>query len=116
MPVSKEQILAALERITDPQSGKSVVEAGLIEGLVVRDGNIGFAVEVPAALGPKAEPLRKACEDAVLRLPGVTSVTAVLTAHQEPANARRAAPQGHGHAHGPQAHGGTTPGIAGVAN
>jgi ATP-binding protein involved in chromosome partitioning len=117
MPVSKEQILAALERITDPETGKSVVEAGMIEGLVIRDGNVGFAVEVPAARGRTAEPLRKACEDAVQRLPGVTSVTAVLTAHQEPANARRASPPGqgqHGHAHGPQS--GAPPGVTGVTN
>jgi ATP-binding protein involved in chromosome partitioning len=130
--VTKEQILAALDRITDPVSGKSVVEAGLIEGVVIKNGNVGFAVEVPAARGREAEPLRKACEDQVRTLPGVLSVTAVLTAHQEPANARRA-PQrpinapgggGHshaGHSHGPGGHGAhQTPaspnGIPGVAN
>jgi len=115
--VSKEQILAALDRITDPATGKSVVEAGLIEGLVVKNGNVGFAVEVPAARGRASEPLRKACEDEVLRLPGVTSVTAVLTAHQEPANARRSPGQGtgqhQGHQRGPQP---AAAGIAGVAN
>ncbi len=99
MAVTREQIHAALDRITDPVTGKSVVEAGLIEGLVVKDGNVGFAVEVSASRGRVSEPLRKACEDAVMQLPGVTSVTAVLTAHQEPANARR----GHEHSHGPGA-------------
>jgi ATP-binding protein involved in chromosome partitioning len=116
--VTKEQILAALERITDPVTGKSVVEAGLIEGLVVRDGNVGFAVEVPAARGRESEPLRKACEDEILRLPGVTSVTAVLTAHQEPANARRSPVPQQGHQHGPQKPGpqAAAAGIAGVDN
>jgi ATP-binding protein involved in chromosome partitioning len=128
--VTKEQILAALDRITDPVTGKSVVEAGLIEGVVIKNGNVGFAVEVPAARGREAEPLRKACEDQVRSVQGVLSVTAVLTAHQEPANARRApqrpiqAPGGGshaGHSHGPGGHGAhqaaaSPNGIPGVAN
>ena len=118
--VTREQILAALDRITDPLTGRSVVESGLIEGLVIKNGNVGFALEVPAARGREAEPLRKICEQAIRSLPGVLSVTAVLTAHQEPSNARRA-PQrpiqtpgagGHG-AHQAQA---SPIGIAGVEN
>jgi len=110
MAATKEDVLKALSGVIDPQSGKDVVSAGLIEGLTVRDGNVGFALEVPAARGATAEPLRKACDDAVAKLPGVFSVTAVLTAHQAPVNARR----GHGHA---QAQGvqQASAGIAGVA-
>jgi ATP-binding protein involved in chromosome partitioning len=98
MAVTREQVLAALSHISDPLSGKNVVEAGMIEGLVVRDGNVGFAIEVPAARGREAEPLRKVCEDAVMKIAGVNSVTAVLTAHQEPSNARAARPAPGGHA------------------
>jgi ATP-binding protein involved in chromosome partitioning len=49
----------------------------------VREGHVGFAVEVDPGRGRDAEPLRAACEAAVSRLPGVLSVTAVLTAHEE---------------------------------
>jgi ATP-binding protein involved in chromosome partitioning len=95
---TREDILNALSQVVDPASGKSVRDLGFIQGLVVRDGHVGFAVEVPAARGRTAEPLRKAAEDAVSVLPGVLSVTAVLTAHNEPPNARPAPPsQGHGH-------------------
>jgi ATP-binding protein involved in chromosome partitioning len=94
---TKEDVLNALANVTDPASGKSVTEAGLIQGLVLRDGHVGFSVEVAAARGRTAEPLRKAAEDAVAALPGVLSVTAVLTAHSEAANARPAPPQGHAH-------------------
>jgi ATP-binding protein involved in chromosome partitioning len=98
---TRDDVLKALGRVTDPASGKSVTEAGLVQGLVVRDGHVGFSIEVPAAQGRGAEPLRKAAEDAVAALPGVLSVTAVLTAHSEPANARTAprgaAPQPHAH-------------------
>src|ERR1700679_1432204 len=90
MAITREDVLAALSRITDPATGRSVVESSLIQGVVVRDGNVGFAVEVPAARGPTAEPLRKACEDAVTAIPGVLSVTAVLTPQVDWAPARRA--------------------------
>ncbi len=90
---TREDVLKALETIIDPASGKSVVASGMIEGLVVKGGHVGFALEVDPARGRDAEPLRKRCEDAVNAVPGVLSVTAVLTAHQ----ARQQKPQG-GHA------------------
>jgi ATP-binding protein involved in chromosome partitioning len=78
----RDRVLAALARVVDPETGRDVVSAGLIQGLVVRDGNVGFAVEVDPKAGAAREPLRRACEAAVFDLPGVTSVTAVLTAHR----------------------------------
>src|SRR5262249_17207827 len=91
--------------VVDPASGKSV--AGMIEGLVVKEGHVGFALEVPASRGRDAEPLRQAAETAVHALKGVLSVTAVLTAHQ----ARHAEPERPpAHRHPP-----SPTGIAGVA-
>ena len=81
--ISRDDVLTALARVIDPASGKSIVEAGLVQGLVLKDGHVSFAIEVPAARGPAAEPLRKRAEAEVNALPGILSVTAVLTAHQE---------------------------------
>jgi len=84
MPVVKqEDVLRALARIPDTADGGSLVSAGLIQGLVVKDGHVSFAIEVSAERGAGAEPLRKQAEAVVTALPGVLSVTAVLTAHQE---------------------------------
>jgi len=80
---TRDEVLTALGRVRDPASGKSVTEAGLIQGLVIKGSNIGFYIEVPPERGPSSEPLRRACEAAVAKLPGVTSVTAVLTAHRD---------------------------------
>ena len=107
--VTKDEVLAALADVLDPDSGQNVVDGGLISGVVVRDGNVGFALEVDPAQGAAKEPLRKACETAVERLSGVLSVTAVLTA-ERPAGGQ---PQGHAHGHGHahdhgHAHGGQT--------
>jgi ATP-binding protein involved in chromosome partitioning len=112
MPVTKDDVLKALGRVTDPATGRNVVTAGMVQGLVLRDGNVGFAIEVPPERGRAAEPLRQACEEAVARVPGVLSVSAVLTAHQE----QRPQPQTPHGAHAPQ-HGGHAPqrmGIPGV--
>jgi ATP-binding protein involved in chromosome partitioning len=79
---TREDVLKRLETVVDPTTGKSVVAAGMISGLVLKDGHVGFALEVDAARGREAEPLRRQCEEAVRALPGVLSVTAVLTAHK----------------------------------
>ena len=105
--VTKEQVLAALADVLDPDSGQNVVAGGLISGVVVRDGNVGFTLEVDPAQGAAKEPLRKACETAVERLSGVLSVTAVMTAERQAAGQAQGRAQGPGHAHGHgHAHGG----------
>src|SRR5271169_2827816 len=88
--VTERQILDALGHIGDPDKGADIVSLGMVSGLVIRDGNVAFAIEVESARGPRLEPLRKAAEKAVEALPGVLSVTAVLTAQAPPRG--RAAP------------------------
>jgi ATP-binding protein involved in chromosome partitioning len=100
--LSEQHVLAALRQVIDPDRGKDIVSLGMVSSVQLREGHVGFAIEVDPQRGPKLEPLRKAAEKAVEALPGVLSVTAVLTA-QKPAGtaaARPAQPQGHAHAHG----------------
>lgn len=80
--ITRDQVLEALARIVDPAQGKSVVELGMVSGIVVKDGNIGFALEIEPSEAEAKEPLREICEQTVMALPGVTSVTAVLTAER----------------------------------
>src|SRR5271170_651548 len=82
--VTERQILDALGHIADPDKGADIVSLGMVSGLVIRDGNVAFAIEVESERGPRLEPLRKAAEKAVEALPGVLSVTAVLTAQAPP--------------------------------
>ncbi len=99
--VSEQQVLAALRAVEDPEQGRDLVALGMVSGVVVKDGNVGFTIEVDPARGPRMEPVRKAAERAVEAVPGVLSVTAVLTAHNPKpgAEAGRRPPQGHGPAH-----------------
>src|SRR5204862_7973855 len=91
MAVTEKEVLAALAAVRDPDRGADVVSLGMISGVVVRDGNVGFAIEVEPERGPRLDRLRKAAEQAVEALPGVVSVTAVLTAEAR-APGRRSQP------------------------
>ncbi len=84
MAVTEKQILDALSTIADPDRGADIVSLGMVSGIAIRDGNVAFSIEVEPERGPRLEPLRKAAEQAVDALPGVLSVSAVLTAQASP--------------------------------
>src|SRR5262245_12460928 len=90
--ISESQVLEAVRRISDPDRGGDIVTPGMVSGMAIRDGNVAFAIEVDPERGQRLEPLRKAAEKAVFDLPGVSSVTAVLTAHRGSATPRRPEP------------------------
>ncbi|MHA1536409.1 MAG: iron-sulfur cluster carrier protein ApbC [Alphaproteobacteria bacterium] len=92
--VSEKQVIKALKKIREPASGKDIVALGMVDGLVVREGNVGFSIVVDPAQGAALEPLRKAAEEAVLALKGVVSVTAVLTAESAGASPQAGPPPG----------------------
>lgn len=92
--LDKSNILNALATVNDPDKGMNVVAADMVQGLVIKQGHVLFSLEVDPARGPVLEPVRKACEDAVYKVPGVLSVTAVLTAHSgEAPQAAKPAPK-----------------------
>ncbi|HYV86974.1 MAG TPA: P-loop NTPase, partial [Candidatus Polarisedimenticolia bacterium] len=94
--VTEEAVLARLKSVNDPDRGGNIVDLGMVSGLALRAGHVAFAIEVDRARAPKLESLRRAAEKAVDSLPGVLSVSAVLTA-ERPANqgkAPAAAPSG----------------------
>ena len=80
--VTEKQVQEALRRIGDPAREGNVIDLGMIDGLVVRDGNVMFSIIVDPDRAPEMESLRRACEQVVSNLPGTLSVTAVLTAEQ----------------------------------
>ncbi|GBD40970.1 Iron-sulfur cluster carrier protein [bacterium HR39] len=96
----REEILARLSEIRHPKSGRSIVELGMVSGIVVRGSNVGFALEIDPAEAEELEPLRRQCEEVVRAMPGVTSCTVVLTAERTPGAASSPAPHPGGPARG----------------
>jgi ATP-binding protein involved in chromosome partitioning len=78
-------VLATLDQVVDPKSGKGLVEAGLVRGLTLRDGRVGFMLEAPAADIPLYEPVHREAEAALAAMPGVVRAQVVLTAEAPPA-------------------------------
>src|SRR5258708_32638553 len=90
--VGEQQVLDALRQVRDSERGGDIVSLGMVSGLAVRDGHVAFALEVEPARAERLEPLRKAAEQAVRRLPGGLSGRAVLTAPKAAPTAARGAP------------------------
>ena len=115
-PPTEAQILDALKKIPDPDRRQDIVALGMVQGLVVKDGHVMFSLEVDDKRGPHMEPLRKAAEKAVEALPGILSVTAVLTAQKADPKAAPPRQAGTGPAGGPNAAGGKmlVPGVKAI--
>src|ERR1700735_5185367 len=91
---SPDALRRALRAIKDPASGQDIVAAGLVEAIEVRGGLVQATLLTDRAHAASMEPVRREAEALLMRQPGVTNATAILTAHKPPAPAP--AP-GHGH-------------------
>jgi ATP-binding protein involved in chromosome partitioning len=76
----REKVIAALDAVIDPRSGRGLNAAGLVQGLMIGEGRAGFMLEVPAQDAARYAPVRDAAEKALLAVPGVTKAQVVLTA------------------------------------
>ena len=96
---ARDDVLAALKGVADPVSGQDLVSAGLVRALTVDGGAVRFVIEIDPARADAMEPARAEAEAAVKALDGVSSVSAVMTAHKATAPpeldiGRRGEPQG----------------------
>jgi len=80
MTISKPQVLDELRRVRGPDLEGNIVDLGLVSEILVKDDRVYFSITVPAARAEELEPLRQAAESVVAKVPGVSGVTAVLTA------------------------------------
>jgi len=70
----QKKILAALEKVRDPESGKNLVANGMIKNLAVDDGRVAFTVEFRNPDFPHKDVICKSAENAVRTLTGVSQV------------------------------------------
>ena len=96
---ARDDVLAALKRVADPLSGQDLVSAGLVRALTVDGGAVRFVLEIDPSRADAMEPARAEAEAVVKALEGVSSVSAVMTAHKATAPpeldiGRRGEPEG----------------------
>lgn len=97
---SPDALRDALRGIKDPETGRDIVSAGRLEGIEVQGGLVHVSLTTDRAHAAAMEPVRRAAQDALGRVPGVTNATVVLTAHKGAAPAPAGNGHGHSHAHG----------------
>jgi ATP-binding protein involved in chromosome partitioning len=82
--VNEGAVLRTLESVIDPQNGKDIVTLGMVSGIVVKGGHVAFALEIEPRRAGEMETVRKQAEKLVHDMPGVLTVSAVLTAERGP--------------------------------
>ena len=97
--LNERKISDALRTITAEGKSVNIVEARQVSGIVIKDGHVGFTIEIDPADKDRADGLRTAAEKAVRALDGVLSATAMLTAHQSAGNGAAASASGHSPVH-----------------
>ena len=81
MSVTREAVLAELRRLTLPGGG-DLVSHDMVRALMIDGGAVRFVIEAPDPdTARKLDPIAKAAEDLVRRMPGVTAASVILTAH-----------------------------------
>ncbi|MFT4090981.1 MAG: Mrp/NBP35 family ATP-binding protein [Asticcacaulis sp.] len=78
--LDKDAVLAALDSLKDPVTGKGLNAAGLVRGLVLSPGRVGFMIEVPADRVTFYGPVRLEAEQLLASLEGIERAQVVLTA------------------------------------
>jgi len=76
------KITETLSGVPTIDGSSNIVAAGAVSGIVIKDGHVGFTIEIDPKDKDQAGQLRAAAEKAVLAMDGVLSATAMLTAHQ----------------------------------
>lgn len=81
--ITEQKIHQALKSVTLPGQKTDISTAGAVSGIVIKDGNVGFTIEISPEQASQAEPLKDAAKKAVQALDGVLSVTVLMTAHRQ---------------------------------
>ena len=80
--ITEQKILHALENVTHPDQKASLSASGAVSGIVIKNGNIGFTIEIAPEFADQAETLKTEAKKAVEAVEGVLSVTVLMTAHR----------------------------------
>jgi ATP-binding protein involved in chromosome partitioning len=93
-------VLVALDAVIDPRTGQGLVAAGLVHGLALRPGRVGFMLEVASEDVALYEPVRAAAEAALGRVQGVAQAQVVLTTLDPAPPGEHGREHDHDHDHG----------------
>lgn len=80
MAVTEAAVRSALKAVMDPDLGIDIVTLGFVKAVTIDGGTVTLKIELTTPACPVKEQLKKQAEDVVSRVPGVSRVTAEMTA------------------------------------
>ena len=95
--ITEQKILDTLKSVQMPGRNSDIVAENAVSGVAVRDGNVGFTIEISPDQASAADALKAEAETAVNALDGVLSVSVILTAHTPGASTAPSGPGAPGH-------------------
>lgn len=102
MGVTREEILGVLRDISDPTTDGPLTESGVLRALSVDDGAVRFVLEIAPSTAEAFEAVKSKAEQALFAVDGVSSVSIILTAHQQKTPPPDLKPQRRAEPSGPQ--------------
>jgi ATP-binding protein involved in chromosome partitioning len=78
--VTREQVLAALRHVQDPDLHKDIVTLGFVKDIQISGSEVDFTVELTTPACPVKDVMKADAERLVAALPGVTAARARMTA------------------------------------
>jgi len=81
LTATEQQVLAALSKVQDPDLHKDIVSLGFVKDVAIDGGDVRFTIELTTPACPVKEQLKSEAEAQVRAVPGVTGVTATMTAN-----------------------------------
>ena len=103
MGVDRDTVTQALKQITDPATGTDIMASGVVRALQTDDaGTVRFVMEIPPSQAQAYTEIKAQAEATLKTLPGVTSVSIVMTGHSEKAPPPDLKPQRKAEPKGPE--------------
>ena len=90
--ITEQKILDALKSVQMPGQNSDILTAEAVSNIVVKDGNVGFTIEISPEQAGAADALKADAENAVNAINGVLSVSVILTAHKPAVSSTSQAP------------------------
>ena len=79
MTVTPQQVLNALEQVTDPDLHRSIVALGFVQDVRISGGDVSFKIELTTPACPVRELMKEQAAEAVRSIPGVARVDITMT-------------------------------------
>ena len=80
--ITLEKVKSVLRKVKYTHSKNNIVDDGDVSGIVIKNGHVGFSIEIDPSLAKNSNEMRREAEDAVRKISGVISATAIMTAHK----------------------------------